>query len=78
MHLGVGESPHGGALDSDELLECKLFDINRDSVSHLGARIIFKSEQQMLWYAKLWPHRVRDIKLGDLRYKCSDTVHCRE
>ena len=78
MHLGVGESTHDGALDSDELLECKLFDINRDSVSHLGARIIFKSEQQMLWYAKLWPHRVRDIELGDLRYKCSDTVHCRE
>ena len=28
--LGVAESPYDGALESDELLECKLFDINRD------------------------------------------------
>ena len=49
MHLGVAESPHDGALETDELLECKLFDINRDSVSHSGVRMIFKSEQQMLW-----------------------------
>ena len=55
MHLGVCESPDDGALHTDELLECKLFDINRDSVSHCGGRMAFKSEQQMLWYAKLWP-----------------------
>ena len=78
VNLGVGESPDDGALDTDELLECKLFDINRDSVSHFGARMIFKSEQQVLWYAKLWPHRVRDIELGDLVYQCADTVRCKE
>ena len=32
----------------------------------------------MLWYAKLWPHRVRDIVLGDLLYQCSDTMSCKQ
>ena len=42
VHLGVAESPYDGAFEFDELLECKLFDINRDSVSHFGAHMIFK------------------------------------
>ena len=76
VHLGVAESPCDGAFEFDELLECKFFDINCDSVSHPGVRMVFKSEQQMLWYAKLWPLRVRDIDLGDLRYDCVDTIRC--
>ena len=44
-------------------------------MSYPGGRMIFK---KMLWYAKLWPHRVRDIELGDLRYQCVDTIRCRE
>ena len=33
---------------TDELLECKIFDVNRDSVSHFGGRMTFRASDVMV------------------------------
>ena len=47
-------------------------------MSHFCGCITFTSEHQVLWYAKIWPNRVRDIELGDLLYQCPDLIRCKQ
>ena len=43
VHLGVYESPDNGNFYMDELLECEIFDVNRESVSHFCGHMTFNS-----------------------------------